>query len=189
MWDSKFLRSSTILRRIMLGLAAVLGLFALVVSLQSPEFRIERSITIQASPSAVFEQVNDLHLFQNWSPWAKLDPTMKTVFAGPEKGEGATYGWVGNDDVGEGKMTIVKSLPPSMVTIKLEFLKPMAATNETIFSIEPSALGTRVNWLMTGSNGFVSKAFALVVDIDRMVGKDFEKGLAQLKSVLETPKS
>ncbi len=175
-------------KRILLGLIAAAVLFLVVVALQPPDFRIERSLTLQAPPAMVFEQVNDLHLWEKWSPWAKLDPTMKTVFAGPQTGEGATYGWVGNDDVGEGKMTIIKSVAPSLVTLRLEFLKPMEATNETTFRLDPKDQGTLVTWTMTGTNNFIGKMFALLMNVDKMVGNDFEKGLSQLKTIVETVK-
>ena len=111
---------------------------------------------------------------------------MKKTFSGAESGTGAAYHWVGEKDVGEGRMTIAAATPPQRVEIKLEFIKPFAATNTTTFTFTPEAGGTKVSWLMEGQNNFMSKAFSLFMNVDAMVGKDFEKGLAQLKEISET---
>src|SRR5262245_1389924 len=117
-------------RKILIGIAAVVVLFVIVVVTRPATFRIERSISIAAPPENAFAQVNDFHAWPGWSPWEKMDPQMKKTFEGPASGAGAIYAWAGNDKVGEGKMTIEKSLPPSLVAIKLEFFKPFAATNK-----------------------------------------------------------
>lgn len=169
---------------------AVLGLLVVlivVIALRPAHFRIERSAVVAAPPSAVFEQVNDFHNWPKWSPWEKLDPGMKKTFSGPPAGNGAAYAWTGNDKAGEGKMTITGSKPSEQVDIQLEFIKPFAATNQATFKLTPSGAGTNVQWVMEGNNGFVSKAFALFVDVDKMVGKDFEQGLANLNVAAKTP--
>ena len=167
-------------------LAALLGILAVTVALQPADFSVQRSTTIAAPPATVFGLVNDFHQWEKWSPWAKLDPAMKTTFEGSESGAGAIYTWVGNSDVGEGKMTILESRAPEQVGIELEFIKPMAATNTSEFSFKPEGDGTTVTWTMAGKNNFIGKAFCLFVDMDAMVGADFEKGLASMKAAAES---
>jgi hypothetical protein len=133
----------------------------------------------------VFEHVNDFHKWRAWSPWEERDPDMERTYDGPAAGEGAKYAWAGNGDVGEGKMTITESRPGELIRIKLEFLKPMSATNTTEFTFKAEGDGTVVTWDMTGRNNFMAKAFCLFMNMDKMVGGDFEKGLANLKSIAE----
>lgn len=174
------------LKKIGIGVSAVIGLFLVVVALQPAKFRIERSADIDASAAVVFPYVNDLHAWDGWSPWAKLDPAMKKTFSGAPKGKGAVYAWSGNDQVGSGRMEIVDLRENAEVTIKLDFLTPMEATNMTVFKLVPRGAGVTVNWSMTGENNFMGKAFGLVMDMDKMVGADFEKGLAELKRQAES---
>jgi len=122
-----------------------------------------------------------LHNWNAWSPWAKLDPNAKQTFAGPQAGEGASFSWAGNSQVGEGRMTIIESKPNELVRYRLEFIKPFAATNQATFRFDGGADGTTVTWAMDGDNGFLAKAFSLVADLDSLVGKDFEKGLANMR--------
>ncbi len=168
----------------------VLGLIVLalvgLVALQPAEFHIERSTRIAAPPASAFAQVNDFHNWDAWSPWAKLDPSMKTEYSGPTSGEGASYSWVGNNEVGEGRMTIVESKPDELVNIKLEFLKPMEATNTAKFAFKPEGDETLVTWSMDGKNTFITKAFHLVMNMDKMIGGQFEQGLAALKAAAES---
>ena len=174
------------LRKILIGLALLVAGFAAVVATQPAEFRVERSATIAARPEVVFAQVNDFHKWEAWNPWGKLDPNMQDIYGGAPSGTGATYAWVGNRDVGEGRMTIVESQPPKLVRVELEFLKPMAATNMAEFRIEPRGDQTAVTWAMTGHNGFMGKAMGMFMDMDQMVGGMFEQGLAAMKSASET---
>lgn len=168
---------------ILIGLVAIL---AVVVAMQPSSFEIERTATINAPAETVFDQVNDFHLWENWSPWAKLDPNMQTTYDGNAEGEGAEYTWKSEDqDVGEGKMTIVKSEPAEHIQIQLEFLAPFAATNTTDFHFDEEEGKTKVKWSMSGERDFMTKAICLVMDMDAMVGGDFEKGLAQLKEEAE----
>jgi hypothetical protein len=139
-----------------------------------------------APPQNAFALVNDFHAWAAWSPWEKMDPDMKKTFGGAPSGAGATYAWTGNKQVGEGKMTIEKTSPPSLVGIKLEFFKPFAATNQATFTFTPSGEGTKVTWAMDGENNFVGKAFSMFMDMDKMVGADFEKGLAAMKTLAES---
>ncbi len=173
------------LKKILIGLAVIVGVFVAVVSMQPSQFKIERSATVAAPADVVFALINDFHQWQGWSPWEKLDPTMKKTHEGPESGTGASYHWVGNKDVGEGKMTITDSKPSESVSIKLEFISPFTAVNTTTFTLSPDGNGTKVNWAMEGNNNFMAKAMGLFMDMDAMVGSDFEKGLAAMKPLAE----
>jgi hypothetical protein len=167
-------------KKIALALVLILAGLAAFIATRPADFAVTRSRVVAAAPPAVHAYVNDFHKWPEWSPWEKLDPAMKKEISGAPAGTGATYYWVGNSDVGEGRMTITDSRPPQSVTIKLEFMKPFAATNTTQFDFAPSGSGTNVTWTMTGKHNFVGKAFCLVMDMDKMVGTDFEKGLAAL---------
>jgi hypothetical protein len=133
----------------------------------------------------VFAQVNDLHKWGAWSPWAKLDPAMKIAYAGAPTGTGAIQTWAGNKEVGEGRVTIVESRPSELIRFRLEMFKPFAATNAVEFSFKPEGNLTVVTWSMTGQNNFIAKAVGLFMDCEKMVGGQFEQGLAQLKLVAE----
>lgn len=174
------------LRKVLIGLAVVVALFLAVVATRPSTFHIERSIVVAAPSDRPFAQVNDFHAWAAWSPYDKLDPQVARTFEGPTSGKGAVYSWKGNDKVGEGRMIIEKSTPSSEIGIKLEFIKPFTATNQATFTFVPEAGGTKVTWAMDGENNFLSKAFCLFVDMDKMVGADFEKGLASLKTVVES---
>lgn len=157
-----------------------------LIAMQPEDYKVTRTQTIAASPSAVHGLINDFHKWDAWSPWAKLDPNMKTTFEGPASGPGAMYSWTGDDKVGEGKMTILESDPGKRVKIQLDFLKPIASTSLTEFRVSPAGDGSSVEWQMEGKNNFMSKAFCLVMGgMDKMIGPDFEKGLAQMKSAAE----
>ncbi|MEA2712036.1 MAG: hypothetical protein QOF78_4637 [Phycisphaerales bacterium] len=175
------------LMKILIGVAVILVIFAIVVATRPGGFRIVRSAVISAPPPAVFEQVNDFHKWAAWSPWEHKDPAMKRTFEGPAAGTGANYKWVGNREVGEGGMTITESRPSDLIRIRLDFLKPFASTNTAEFTFKPQGDQTAVTWTMTGSNdNFICKAFCLFMNMDKMVGGDFEKGLAAMKSVVES---
>ncbi len=165
---------------------AILVSFFTAISLLPSDFKIQRSITINAKPDKVFPYLNNFHQWENWSPWAKLDPKMISTFEGPEYGEGSSQAWSSQDNkVGEGKMTITKSMPDSLLEVALEFKKPMQAKNKVVFSLEKKDGQTEVIWTMTGKNNFMGKVFFLLFNMDQKVGGDFEKGLAQLKTVAE----
>lgn len=159
--------------------------FLVVVAKQPSDFRITRTGTMAAPASAVFAQVNDLQKWDAWSPWAKLDPNAKNSFEGPTSGTGAIMRWAGNNKVGEGSMTITESNPDDFIRFKLEFLKPFAATNTAEFTFKSEGDQTTVTWSMTGTNNFMGKAMGLIMNCDKMVGSQFEQGLASLKSVVE----
>jgi hypothetical protein len=170
---------------ILIVVAVVVVLFVVIVALRPSDFRVTRSTSINAPPAGVFPLVNDLHKFQDWSPWAKIDPECKTSFAGPTAGTGAAFSWAGNKKVGEGRMTITATSPAELVRLRLEFLKPFRATNTAEFTFKPEGNHTVVTWSMYGANNFFFKAFGLFIDCDKMCGPDFEKGLAMMKSLAE----
>ena len=173
----------------LLPILAVLGTVVLIIlalaASRPADFRIVRSGTIHAAPAAVFYRVNDLRQFQDWSPWAKLDPNIVLTFSGPAVGVGCASAWQGNNKVGSGSMTITESRPPELIRMRLEFLQPFKATNLTEFVFRGANGTTAVEWSMTGRRNFASKIFCLFMDMDKMVGRDFEKGLAQLKALSE----
>jgi hypothetical protein len=173
------------LKKILIALAVIVVAFAGFVAMQPSEFRITRAATISAPAPAVFAQVNDFHNWEAWSPWAKLDPAAKTSFEGPSAGAGAVFRWAGNKEIGEGSMTITESRPSEWIRIRLEFLKPFRDTATTEFTFEPKGDQTAVTWSMAGENNFISRAFCLFMDMDEMVGGMYEKGLAQMKSLVE----
>lgn len=173
------------LKKILIAFVAILAILFAVISAQPASFTMSRSINIAAPPATVFGIVNDFHQWDTWSPWAKLDPAMKKSYEGAPSGVGAIYTWSGNNDVGEGRMTITDSSPNEHIGIKLDFLKPMAVTNTATFTFKPEGNGVAVTWSMAGDKNFVQKAFFLVMNMDKMLGADFEKGLAQLKALAE----
>ena len=175
------------LKKILLGLAAVIVIFLIVVALQPADFKISRTAVIPAPPAAVFDQINDFHKWDAWSPWAKLDPNAKNSFDGPLAGVGAKFSWSGNNDVGEGSMKITSNKPGESVVMDLVFTKPFAATNLTEFTLKPEGSGTAVTWSMSGRNNFIGKAVGLFMNCDKMVGTQFEKGFENLKAVVASP--
>ena len=172
------------------ALAAVVVIFLIVVALQPSDFRIERSATMRAPAPAAFAQVNDFQNWRTWSPWEKVDPALKRQYHGPRAGTGAVYAWQGNNDVGEGRMTITDAKPSEQVVIRLEFLEPMASTSSTGFLLTPTAQGgTNVRWTMTGENNFMMKGMGLFMNMDKMIGDDLNMGLAKLDSVTAAQKN
>ena len=158
----------------------------IAVSARQPAaFRIIRSTAINAPPAAVFAQVNDLHHWQEWSHWAKKDPQARTTFDGAALGLGASFTWDGNKKVGAGRMTITESAEPDRIVIRLDFTRPFVATNTAEFAISSTSKATLVSWTMTGNNNFIGKAFGLFINVDAMIGGDFEQGLANLKTRCE----
>ncbi len=165
---------------VLIAVLIAAAIVAFLIVRQPDTFRIERSAVIDAPPARLHALVDDFHGWNTWSPWARLDPTARNTFEGPSSGPGAVFQWAGNAKVGEGRMTITESRPNELVRIRLEFKRPMAATNEALFTFHPEAGGTRVTWSMTGVNTLMGKAINLVMSVDRMVGKSFEDGLANL---------
>jgi uncharacterized protein YndB with AHSA1/START domain len=170
---------------ILIAVAAIVVAFVAIVAMQPPEFRVSRTATIAVPPPAVFAQVNDFHKWESWNPWGKIDPKMKQTYGGASAGVGATYAWTGNGNVGEGRMTITESRPSDLIRIRLEFLKPFAATHTAEFTFKPEGQKTSVTWSMAGKNSFMAKAMHLFMNMDKMIGGQFEKGLADIKAIAE----
>ena len=170
------------LKIILIALPLVIAVLGIIVALQSSEFRVVRSAILSAPAQALFALVNDFHRWEAWSPWEKLDPALERSYDGAPAGVGAVYSWVGNNQVGEGRMTILESHPNDIIRIKLEFLKPFAAIHTAEFTFKPEGDRTRVTWNMFGEKSFLSKAIGLFMNMDKMIGDNFEQGLAELES-------
>jgi hypothetical protein len=170
--------------RVFAVLVVACVVFTIYVATRPADFVITRSAVVPAPADRVFALVNDFHRWNDWSPWAKIDPNCKTKVDGPPSGVGAKFAWDGNNQVGSGSMAITESRPNDEIKIDLTFTRPMQATNLTVFTFKPEASGTRVTWTMSGVNGFVGKLFGVFMDCDKMVGGDFEKGFDNMKEVL-----
>lgn len=169
-------------------LFAVAVLAILALAMTKPDvFRIERSITVNAPVEAIFPFVADFRNWSQWSPWEGIDPDMKRTYSGEDSGVGAVYAWEGNKKVGSGRMRITRA-DPGLVSLDLSFFAPMKAENKTDIAIAPQGGGARVDWVMHGPQPFMSKLFGVFMNFDKLVGKDFEKGLANLKGVAERSK-
>lgn len=166
-------------------LLVLLGALLLMASRQPDAFAIERSVVIAAPAETIYPKIADLHQWAPWSPYEKLDPQMKKVFNGTPGAAGASYYWSGNSKAGEGTITVRELMPPSKITMQLDMLKPIEGHNVIEFNLEPASGGTRVTWAMRGANSFLSKVVSVFMNMDTMIGKDFEDGLASLKTQVE----
>lgn len=178
-------RKKTLLKKILIALAVILVVFLVAVAMQPNDYRVTRTATMAAPVGAVFAQVNNLRKWEAWSPWAKLDPAAKNSFAGPAEGTGAVFSWAGNNQVGEGRMTITESRANEFIRFHLEFIKPMAGTSTAEWSFKAGGNQTSVTWTMFGKNDFIGKAFCLFMSMDKMIGGQFDQGLASIKSIVE----
>ena len=174
----------------LIGIAAVVLVVVVAVLLvyaatRPDTFRIERSAVIKAPPEKLFALINDLHQWTAWSPWEKIDPALKRSYSGAPSGKGAAYAWEGNSKVGSGRMEILESVPASRIAIKLDFLKPFEAHNMAEFTLAPAGGATTVTWAMYGPSPYISKVMGIVFNMDKMVGAQFEQGLANLKANTE----
>ncbi|TWI66614.1 polyketide cyclase/dehydrase/lipid transport protein [Pseudoduganella lurida] len=168
--------------------AAALVIVAVVVGLaltQPDTFRVQRSVVIAAPPARVFAYLNDFHRWPAWSPWEQLDPAMRRTYSGAAAGQGATYAFSGNHDVGEGRMQIVESTPAVLVAVRLHFYEPIDSEGDTRFELRPHGTGTEVTWTMSGDSPFLIRVMGVFSSMDSMVGPDFEEGLARLKTAAE----
>lgn len=178
------------LKKIGIAVAVLVVLLIAVILTRPAEYTVVRSKTMAAPPATVYAQIADFHRWPQWSPWEHRDPAMKRDFSGAPAGKGAVYSWVGNKDVGEGRMTITDARPDEQVAIRLEFVEPFASTSNTSFVLVPNPQGgTNVTWSMTGQNNFVTKAMSVFMSMDKMIGNDFEQGLAKLDSVSTAQKN
>jgi uncharacterized protein YndB with AHSA1/START domain len=159
----------------------------LVLAAAKPDtFSVRRGATMKTQPEKIFSLINDFHQWGTWSPWENKDPAMKRTFGGAESGTGAVYAWDGNKNVGSGRMEILDASRPSKIVIKLDFFKPFEGHNTAEFTMLPQGDATSVNWVMHGPAPFMSKVMQVFMNIDKMIGKDFEVGLANLKRLTET---
>jgi hypothetical protein len=171
------------IKKILIGLVAVIAIILIVAATRPADFRVERSATLSASPEALFEHVNDHRKFTVWNPFMKLDPNVKTTYSGPDSGVGAVCSWDGNKDIGAGSCTIIESKPGDLVRSRMDWKRPMEGTATVDFTFKPEGDKTVVTWAMYGKNGFMGKLVSLFMDCDKMCGTHFEKGLASLGEV------
>lgn len=172
-------------KKILAALVILVAAFAVYVALQPDELVVERQATINAPAATVFGNVNDLHKWDAWSPWAKIDPNAKISFEGPAAGKDAAFTWSGNEKVGEGRMTIVDSRPDELVDIKVDFTKPFENTSASTFALKPEGNQTVVTWRMSGEQNYIAKAICVVFNGKKMLGGEMDKGLASLRAVSE----
>ena len=173
------------LTTILVILVVVIAILLLLAASKPNSYRVERSATIQAPPERIFGLINDFRNWPKWSPWEKLDPAMKRDLGGPPSGVGSTYAWEGNKKAGQGRMEITESDPPRRVKLDLNFIKPFKSNNVTAFTLEPRDGGTHVHWTMDGPSPMMMKVMMLFMNMDKLVGRDFEEGLANLKRETE----
>src|SRR5437867_1736074 len=175
------------LKIILIAIPTIIVVFIIIVAMQPSSYRVMRSLAIAAPPDALFPHMNDLKKWEVWNPWGKADPNMKLTYGGPAAGVGANYSWAGNNEVGEGRAIITDSRPSESVKYKMEFFKPMSATSEMEFTFKPQGNQTEVTVTVTGEKNFMAKAFCLFVSMDKMIGGNFERALADLKAMVESP--
>jgi len=177
------------IKKLLLVLAVAVAALAVVVATRPDAYHVERSLEVGAPAATIFATVGDLRTWGSWSPWDKRDPDMHKTFTATTSGVGASYAWEGNKKVGKGKMTITDEQPPERLVERLEFIEPFQSVAETTFDFKStSPASTRVTWSLDGKSNFVGKAFSLVMSMDKMIGADFEDGLANLKRVAEASK-
>jgi len=170
---------------VLLALIVIAILLVVIIAGQPDVFAVTRSAQFSAPPEKIFPHVNDLHLWNEWSPWAKLDPNAKIAFDGPASGTGTSMKWEGNHKIGVGKMTITESRPNCVIRLRLDFEKPMQATNTAEFDFIPEGNGTVVRWSMAGKNSPMGRIMGLFMNCEKMIGCQYDKGLANLKAVVE----
>lgn len=173
------------LKKIALAVLAIIVIILGMAAMKPDTFAVKRVVTIKAPPEKIAPLVTDFHQWASWSPWEHLDPAMKRTFSGAPAGKGAVYEWEGNKEVGKGRMEILDASTPAKTVIKLDFLQPFESHNVTEFTLVPQGEMTQVSWDMTGPMPFISKIMSVFASMDSMIGKDFEKGLANMKAAAE----
>ncbi len=173
------------MQKILVGLIATIGSFVALILLQPSDYQVTRTTTVAAPAQEVFAQIDDFHRWQAWSPWAERDPKANTSFQGPSSGKGAVFAWSGNNEVGEGRMTLMESQPGALVKIRTDFVKPFVGTSYSDFTLKPDGDGTSLTWSMSGQNDFIGKAICLFVSMDKVLGGEMAKGLAGIKRIAE----
>jgi uncharacterized protein YndB with AHSA1/START domain len=165
--------------------AVAIAIVLILAAIKPDTFRVQRATTVKAPPEKIFPLINDFHQWATWSPWENKDPAMKRSYSGAASGRGAVYGWEGNKNVGSGRMEIIDASQPSKIVIKLDFLAPFEAHNTAEFTMLPQGDATNITWEMHGPAPFMSKVMQMFMNMDNMIGKDFEIGLANLKRLTE----
>lgn len=178
------LGASLLLQSIGVIVGLILALL-LIAACKSSDFSVSRSLKMKTTAAKAFEQVNDLHLMNAWNPWVKLDPQIQQTYSGAESGVGAVYDWDGNKNVGSGRQTIVESRAPELVVMKLEFFRPFPGTNDVRFSVSSENDFVVVTWSMSGQLNFFMKFMGLFMSMDKMCGDSFNKGLADMRQIVE----
>jgi hypothetical protein len=166
-------------------LAVAIAAVLIIAATKPGSFSVQRSAVVNAPADKVFPLIADFHQWLNWSPWEGRDPALKRTYSGAERGKGAIYAWEGNRNVGSGRMEILEANSPSLVEIQLDFLKPFEAHNIAEFTMLPQGNATNLTWVMHGPSPFMSKVMHVFINMDKMIGKDFETGLANLKAAAE----
>ena len=166
-------------------LAIAIAIILILAATKPDTFGVRRVTTVKAPPAGIFPLINDFHQWGSWSPWENKDPAMKRTYSGAASGRGAVYAWDGNKNVGSGRMEILDASSPSKIVIKLDFFKPFEAHNTAEFTMLPQSGATDVIWVMHGPAPFMSKVMQVFMNMDSMIGKDFEIGLANLKTLAE----
>jgi catechol 2,3-dioxygenase-like lactoylglutathione lyase family enzyme len=174
------------LKKILIVVGVLIAALLIIVATRPADFHVERSATIAAPALALFEQVNNHHKFNAWNPFLKLDPNVKNTYSGPEAGVGAVCSWDGNRDIGAGSATIIESKPGELVRMRMDWKRPLEGTSTVDFTFKPEGDKTVVTWAMYGKNRFMGKLLSMFMDCDKMVGPQFEQGLANLKSLVES---
>ena len=165
--------------------AALVAGVLIYAATRPDSFQLARSITIKAPPEKIFPLINDLHAFNRWNPFLKMDPTTKLAYSGPDSGRGAAHEWDGNGQVGKGRIEITESSPASKIVMKLDMITPIEGHNLVLFTLGPKGDATQVTWSMSGQSAYIAKVIGVVISMDKMVGGEFEKGLADLKAMAE----
>jgi uncharacterized protein YndB with AHSA1/START domain len=169
-------------------LAIALAAVLILAATKPDTFRVQRTAVVKAPPEKIFPLISSFHQWATWSPWENKDPAMKRTYSGSESGRGAVYAWEGNKNVGSGRMEILNATSPSKIVIKLDFFKPFEGHNTAEFTLLPQggATTTNITWIMHGPASFMSKVMQVFMNLDKMIGKDFEAGLSNLKQLTET---
>ena len=166
-------------------LAIAIAAVLILAATKPTTLRVQRSVSINAPPERIFSLISDFHQWVTWSPYEQKDPAMKRTYSGTERGRGAVYAWDGDKNVGSGRMEILDVSAPSKIVIKLDFFKPFEGHNTAEFTMLPQGDGTHVTWLMHGPANFMSRLIQVFMNLDKLIGKDFEAGLANLKTITE----
>lgn len=174
--------------KIILAVLALLTVGLLIYAATLPDsFRVQRTLSIKAPPEKIFPLIDDLHLWEAWSPWEKVDPALRRTYTGAQSGKGAVYEWSGNKDVGQGRMEIIDTAPPQRVLIKIDFFVPFEAHNTVEFTLQAQGETTQVSQAMYGPSPFISRLMGIFFSMDKMIGEKFEAGLAGIQSIAEAP--